>query len=245
MNMNINNIPYNNLQNFNNHNNIYMARNNNSMNYSNNPNVNINSKESYVKNLNNMIHNYNTQNMIKNNLINNMRMNQNQIYNNLMPMNYNMNNIQRNALLYNSQIYNNYTPFYNNINNNLTGINSQSNLNQKYQNNINNENQNKFDNTEDLKNNQEKKEQEFEPLDFSENPYQILIKNLNQKKWLVIEKDKNDYILNFNTKELFDYLKGKNKEEFKDLSINDSDTDYFFPADEIYENLKKFYSYRA
>ena len=70
----------------------------------------------------------------------------------------------------------------------------------------------------------------------------ILLKNLNQKKWIVIEKDKNNYILNFNTQELYEYLKGKGKECFKDLSINDSDTDYFFPTDEIYENLKKFYS---
>ena len=245
VNMNINNIPYNNSQNFNNPNNAYMTRNNNRINYSNKPNININSKETYVKNLNNMIHNYNTQNMDKNNLINNLRINQSQMYNNLMPMNYNVNNIQRNALLYNSQLYNNYPPLYNNINNNLIRINSQTNQNQKYQNNINNEIQNKFNITEEPKNNQENTEQDFEPLDFSDNPYQILIKNINQKKWLVIEKDKNNYILNYNTKELFDYLKGKNKEEFKDLSINDSDTDYFFPADEIYENLKKFYSYSS
>ena len=155
---------------------------------------------------------------------------------------YLMKNVQTNQIVFNSQAYNNYSPFYNNINNNLNKINIESYIKKVYQNNINNANQNKFNSTEDLKNEKENENQDFEPLDFSENPNKILLKNLNQKKWIVIEKDKNNYILNFNTQELYEYLKGKGKECFKDLSINDSDTDYFFPTDEIYENLKKFYS---
>ena len=238
-NQNINNIPNNNLANFNNINNAYIQRNN--INFPNNLNINMNSKESYVNNLNNMI--FKAQNIAKNNLIHNMNIIQNKMYTNNIPLNYNnMKNIQTNQIVFNSQAYNNYSPFYNNINNNLNKINIESYIKKVYQNNINNANQNKFNSTEDLKNEKENENQDFEPLDFSENPNKILLKNLNQKKWIVIEKDKNNYILNFNTQELYEYLKGKGKECFKDLSINDSDTDYFFPTDEIYENLKKFYS---
>ena len=56
------------------------------------------------------------------------------------------------------------------------------------------------------------------------------------------EKEKSNFILNFNNKELYEYLKEKEGQEaFDQLTINDSDTDYFFPAKEIYENLKNFY----
>ena len=67
---------------------------------------------------------------------------------------------------------------------------------------------------------------------------------MNEKKWLVFEKDKSNFIRNFNTRELYEFLKEREgQESFNDLTINDSDTDCFFPTREIYENLKKFFSY--
>ena len=82
------------------------------------------------------------------------------------------------------------------------------------------------------------------PLEYSDNPTNLIIlKNINKKKWIVFEKDKGNYIHNFNTKELYEYLEENNTQEsFNNITINDSETDYYFPTRELYDNLKKFYS---
>ena len=167
----------------------------------------------------------------------------NNIYNNsINNININNNNIQRQNQFLNPQNINNYSLVYNNINNNK----SNNNINNKFD--INNNNKEKINNDtklkNDLKNNNEKTNDNLNPIDYSDNPTQILLKNINLKRWIVSEKDKSNFILNFNNRELYEYLKEREgQESFNNLIINDSDTDYFFPTKEIYENLKKLYSY--
>ena len=204
--------------------------------YNNISNNYMNNKELYINNLNNMINRYNMQNAYNN--YNNLN---NNIYNNYIN-NINNNNIQRKNQFLNSQNINNYSLAYNNINKNK---NNNNNINNKFDINNNKEkinNDTKLKN--DLKNNNEKTNDNLNPIDYSDNPTQILLKNINLKRWIVSEKDKSNFILNFNNRELYEYLKEREgQESFNNLIINDSDTDYFFPTKEIYENLKKLYSY--
>ena len=210
-------------------------------------NINMNNKELYVHNLNNLISRIQAQNAIRNNLINNLTMYQNNFYNynNIIPLNnnaQNIPNIPRNNIILNPQNLNNNIPIYNNINNNSMVLNNKFDINNTKQKNINNVNDENKKEENDKTDNQEG----IEPavLAFLENPDQILIKNMNEKKWLVFEKDKSNFIRNFNTRELYEFLKEREgQESFNDLTINDSDTDCFFPTREIYENLKKFFSY--
>ena len=79
--------------------------------------------------------------------------------------------------------------------------------------------------------------------DYLENPTLIITKNSEKKNWLVVNNN-NSIIHNFNSEELFNFLKekensGKSLEEF---TINDFDTDVVFPSKVIYENLKSFFS---
>ena len=238
---NTNISPNNHSSNIRNFNNPYYLINN--FPNSNVPNIDINKKELYVKNLNNMIQRQNMQNNLKYNMMNNSSSKIYNIYNNnIIPIN---NNIPIRNIFVNNNI--------NNINNKSTSIKNdggKNNSKNKFdmdnakQNNINNiNNHKKNDDIKDSNNNnhQENLKQGLNPLDFIDNPTQILLKNYDSKKWIVYEKDKSNYIRNFNTPELYEYLKEKEGEEsLKDLTIIDSDTDYFFPTNEIYENLKKF-----
>ena len=254
---NINNYSYNNTNSFginNLQNNYFPTKFNNSFPQVNNKsfinisNSDMNKQESYVNNLNNMIYRYNAQNAAKYNLINNISINKNNIYN-IIPINYNINNYQRNNIYLTPQNQINYYPFYNIVNNNIS---SYTNNNIK-----NNNNSNKFDikqneskdynkeikSKNELINKEEESNQELNQLNIFEKPEEFLQKNMNQKKWVVFEKDKGNYIRHFNTKELYEYLKEKEgQESFNNLTINDLDTDYFFPTQEIFDNLKNFYS---
>ena len=224
-------------------NNANLQRNN--IPYNNIPNNNINKNELYVNNLNNMIYRYNVQNAIKYNLYNNVNSNPNNIYYNPINNNINNNNFSRNNAFLNSQNINNNIFVYNNINKNINNniINNKFDINNNEKNNLINNNENKKL-TKNLKNNQEKSEQNLNPIDYSDNPRQILMKNMNMKRWIVSEKDKSNFILNFNNLELYEYLKEREgQESFNNVTINDSDTDYFFPTKEIYENLKQLYSH--
>jgi len=227
---NANTMQNNLFSNFGGFNNPYLQM--NKVPYTNISNNYMNNKELYVNNLNNMIKMYNMQKAY-NNLNNN-------IYNNSIN-NINNNNIQRQNQFLNSQNINNYSLVYNNINNNKN-IN---NINNKFD--INNNKEKINDDTKlknDSKTNKENSNDDLNPIDYSDNPNQILLKNINLKRWIVSEKDKSNFILNFNNRELYEYLKEREgQESFNNLIINDSDTDYFFPTKEIYENLKKLYSY--
>ena len=83
--------------------------------------------------------------------------------------------------------------------------------------------------------------QNINPTDYLENPSLILNKNLDKKFWLVLNKSDGSIIHNFNSEELFKFLEEKNKDEksLEEFKINDIDTDFVFPAKEVYENLKK------
>ena len=208
-----------------------------------------NNKELYIKNLNNMIYRYNLQNQLRSNINNNFVIHNN----NIIPINNNINFIPLGCMRLNQNINNipfNYNcgtsnPVNRNIinnnninclrpNNNEININYYQNKNEQKINNINNHIKN-IEIPENIISN---------PLEYSDNPTNLIIlKNINKKKWIVFEKDKGNYIHNFNTKELYEYLEENNTQEsFNNITINDSETDYYFPTRELYDNLKKFYS---
>ena len=244
-----NNISNNNVLNANRFNNIGVSRlnlNNYKMSNVNNNNHN-NNKEIYVNNVynvNNMIYWKNNQNNYLNNLNslnNNLEINKKTSENN-NKFNH-INNINQNYL--NNQINNNIFPknIWKNIHNNYIMNNNVNNINNN-ENNINNNNYifNKYNynNISEQKNSQ-KDLQNINPTDYLENPSLILNKNLDKKFWLVLNKSDGSIIHNFNSEELFKFLEEKNKDEksLEEFTINDIDTDFVFPAKEVYENLKK------
>lgn len=79
--------------------------------------------------------------------------------------------------------------------------------------------------------------------DYLENPTLFITKNLERKNWLVLSRN-GSVIQNFNSKELLNFLEEKEKNHISldEYTINDYDIDIVFPAKEIFENLKKFYS---
>ena len=225
---NTNLINYNNISNLSNYNNAYLQANN--MPSLNINNSGMNERELYVNNLNNMIHRQNIQNAIKYNLINNNFNNNPYIlYNNINLMN---SNIPIGSFYLNNNITNNIPTYKNNTTNN----------NDKNKFDISKTHHDIKEDEKEMKNNRESSNKNLDPIDYYDSPTQILLKNISEKKWIVYEKDKGNFIRNFNTPELYEYLKEKEGDNsFNNLSINDSDTDYFFPTNEIYENLKKLY----
>ena len=242
------NIPNNTNYSKINHNNMYLP---------NNDQYIENNKGLYIKNLNNILYRYNLQNQLLNNINNNYIINQNSVFHNIIPINNNINSIPASYMHLNQNF--NYNPFpfnyspgiRSNVNRNIiNNINNNVNINSLRQSNNNtninyyqNKNEQKINYLQNLNKNVEIPEN-INPLEFSENPTDlVMLKNINKKKWIVFEKDKGNYIHNFNTKELYEYLEENNTEEsFNNITINDSETDYYFPTKEIYDNLKKFYS---
>ena len=254
----INPLPYNNINllgmNMPNYSN-YSNFNPNNMYLANNVQYIENNKKMYINNLNNTIYTYNLQNQLLNNINKNYTINQNNVCHNIIPINSNNYSIPTSYISLNNNL--NHIPFNyncgnsNNVNRNfINNINNNVNMYSLRQNNNNNninyypkKNEQKINYICNLNRNEEIFEK-MNPLEYSENPTNlVIIKNMNKKKWIVFEKDKGNYIHNFNTKELYEYLEENNTEEsFKNITINDSETDYYFPTKEIYVNLKRFYS---
>ena len=247
---NLNHPPYNNnMFSINLPNNINLSNNNYNNMYIPNDQYIVNNKALYIKNVNDMIHRYNLQSQMFNNMNNYYANNRNNFYNNIIPINNNINYFPTRYMRLNPNV--NQTPFAysNNLGNNniLNNINNNININNMRQTNYNINNIHE-QNINEHKINRIKNEEIPEnildnPLEYSDNPTRLVIlKNLNKKKWIVFEKDKGNYIHNFNTRELFEFLEENNTQEsFNNININDSDTDYYFPTKEIYDYLKHFY----
>ena len=247
-----NNTPNSNLyNNFNefNKNNIFkynlIKHNINNMNDINNRN-----KVIYVNNLNNII--FNAQKCQNNSNILNFGIHQ-KLSGNFNNIKYNHLNNNLNQIIPDNEIL--YKNFDNvkNYNNNINNINNKSNIN----NHIINIPNNLFDNREmineqiklenDLKlnaqNKYEKENIDLNPADYLENPMLILVKNIKKKNWLVFNNEGN-VLNNYNSEELYYFLDEKNKGDgsLEGFTINDFDTDIMFPAEFIYNYLKKYYS---
>jgi len=247
-----NNTPNSNLyNNFNefNKNNIFkynlIKHNINNMNDINNRN-----KVIYVNNLNNII--FNAQKCQNNSNILNFGIHQ-KLSGNFNNIKYNHLNKNLNQIIPDNEIL--YKNFDNvkNYNNNINNINNKSNIN----NHIINIPNNLFDNREmineqiklenDLKlnaqNKYEKENIDLNPADYLENPMLILVKNIKKKNWLVFNNEGN-VLNNYNSEELYYFLDEKNKGDgsLEGFTINDFDTDIMFPAEFIYNYLKKYYS---
>ena len=243
-----NNIPYNNIPNANIFNNIeanqlnYNIHNNYKMNDVNNK------KEEYVNSVNNMIY-WNYQHSYLNNR-NNMKEISNMISesnDNNFP-NMNINNMNQNN--WNKRISNNIFP-QNNwkniqklkndclINNNITNINNNGNIINKGLN-INNNNHICHNNVNEQKNTQ-KDSQNTNPAEYLENPTLILNKNIDKKYWLVLNKSDGAIIHYFKSEELLKFLEEKYKTDksLEEFTINDIESDFVFPPEEVYESLKK------
>ncbi len=247
-----NNTPNSNLyNNFNefNKNNIFkynlIKHNINNMNDINNRNKII-----YVNNLNNII--FNAQKCQNNSNTLNFGIHQ-KLSGNFNNIKYNHLNNNLNQIIPDNEIL--YKNFDNvkNYNNNINNINNKSNIN----NHIINIPNNLFDNREmineqiklenDLKlnaqNKYEKENIDLNPADYLENPMLILVKNIKKKNWLVFNNEGN-VLNNYNSEELYYFLDEKNKGDgsLEGFTINDFDTDIMFPAEFIYNYLKKYYS---
>ena len=247
-----NNTPNSNLyNNFNefNKNNIFkynlIKHNINNMNDINNRN-----KVIYVNNLNNII--FNAQKCQNNSNTLNFGIHQ-KLSGNFNNIKYNHLNNNLNQIIPDNEIL--YKNFDNvkNYNNNINNINNKSNIN----NHIINIPNNLFDNREmineqiklenDLKlnaqNKYEKENIDLNPADYLENPMLILVKNIKKNNWLVFNNEGN-VLNNYNSEELYYFLDEKNKGDgsLEGFTINDFDTDIMFPAEFIYNYLKKYYS---
>ena len=244
--MNVSNLNYNNY-------NMNNVNSNNSQEiYVNNANSTIyrnNYYKNYLNNLNNNINIYQkaTENNSEFSRLNNINYNNvnsiNRIEDNIFPPNIWKNTqIERNSsIVYNYNLSNNINNKENNINNNIN-----NNISKNYNNN-NNKNKNEQKNSQkDIKEKEinENNSKYINPADFLENPTLIFTKNLEKKIWFVFNKD-NSIIHNFNSEELLKFLeeeKNKNGKSLEEFIINDFETDIVFPAKEIYENLKNYYS---
>ena len=255
---NFNYNPYNNIQNTNiskmnmiNPNRFY----NTNSSVLNSSNVNNDNKDIYVNNINNMIY-ANNNYKLNQNIINKDQgiINQKVIDNqkNFKSIN-NFNNINYLALKGNNKIpynicknvqYDEINPnIYSYKNNNINNINNMNNnLIYKVQNNFSEQNNSKKE-VNNLDNNNNNKY--VNTADYLENPTLFITKNSDKKNWLVLNTN-NSVIQNFNSKDLLNFLeeKEKNNISLDEFTINDFDIDVVFPAKEIYENLKKFYSYQ-
>ena len=247
-----NNTPNSNLyNNFNefNKNNIFkynlIKHNINNMNDINNRN-----KVIYVNNLNNII--FNAQKCQNNSNTLNFGTHQ-KLSGNFNNIKYNHLNNNLNQIIPDNEIF--YKNFDNvkNYNNNINNINNKSNIN----NHIINIPNNLFDNREmineqiklenDLKlnaqNKYEKENIDLNPADYLENPMLILVKNIKKNNWLVFNNEGN-VLNNYNSEELYYFLDEKNNGDasLEGFTVNDFDTDIMFPAEFIYNYLKKYYS---
>ena len=239
---------YNNFNEFNNSN-IFkynlIKHNMNNMNDINNRN-----KVIYVNNLNNII--FNAQKCQNNSNTLNFGTHQ-KLSGNFNNIKYNHLNNNLNQIIPDNEIF--YKNFDNvkNYNNNINNINNKSNIN----NHIINIPNNLFDNREmineqiklenDLKlnaqNKYEKENIDLNPADYLENPMLILVKNIKKKNWLVFNNEGN-VLNNYNSEELYYFLDEKNNGDasLEGFTVNDFDTDIMFPAEFIYNYLKKYYS---
>ena len=239
---------YNNFNEFNNSN-IFkynlIKHNMNNMNDINNRN-----KVIYVNNLNNII--FNAQKCQNNSNTLNFGTHQ-KLSGNFNNIKYNHLNNNLNQIIPDNEIF--YKNFDNvkNYNNNINNINNKSNIN----NHIINIPNNLFDNREmineqiklenDLKlnaqNKYEKENIDLNPADYLENPMLILVKNIKKKNWLVFNNEGN-VLNNYNSEELYYFLDEKNNGDasLEGFTVNDFDTDIIFPAEFIYNYLKKYYS---
>ena len=163
----------------------------------------------------------------------------NRIYNNIFPPNI-WQNIQTEGN--NSIVYNNFNNNISNMNNNIiNNIYQNSNIN-SYGNKNEQKNVQKDSKEKNIK---ESNSKNINPADYLENPTLIFTKNLEKKNWFVFNKDSSIF-RNFNSEELLKFLeekKNKNGKSLEEFMINDFETDIVFPAKEIYENLKKYYSH--
>ena len=207
-----------------------------------------NNKEEYVNNVNNMIY-LNNQHSYLNNL-NNIKKKKNMISenNNNNFTNMNINNINQNN--WNKRISNNIFPqnYWKNIqnlrndyiiNNNISNINNnENNINKGL--NINNNNIISHNNAHELKNTQ-KDLQNTNPAEYLENPTLILNKNIDKKYWLVLNKSDGAIIHYFKSGELLKFLEEKYKSDksLEEFTINDIESDFVFPPEEVYESLRK------
>jgi len=252
----LNNAPdskiYNNYNEFNNSNkfkNNLIKHNMNNMNDINNIN-----KVIYVNNLNNIIFNaqkcQNYSNSLNFGLCQKLSGDNNNIKYNHLSNNLNQ-IIPDKEILYKN--FDNVKYYNNNINKVFNINNNKSNIN----NNIINMPKNLIDNREitndqiklednlkiDAQNKNDKDNNDLNPADYLENPMLILVKNIKKKNWLVFNKEGN-VLHNYNSEELYIFLDGKNKRNvsLEEFTINDYDTDIMFPAEFIYNYLKKYYS---
>ena len=240
-----NNTPnsnlYNNFNEFNN-NNIFnynlMKHNMNNMNDINNRN-----KVIYVNNLNNIIFNaqkcQNNSNSL--NFVTHQKLSGN--FNNIKysHLNNNLNQIKPD----NEILYKNFDNIKN-YNNNINNINNKTNINNHLIDNremINEQIKLKNDLKLNAQNNSEKDNIDLKLADYLENPMLILVKNIKKKNWLVFNNEGN-VLHNYNSEELYFFLDEKNKGgvSIEGFTINDFDTDIMFPAEFIYNYLKKYYS---
>ena len=240
-----NNTPnsnlYNNFNEFNN-NNIFnynlMKHNMNNMNDINNRN-----KVIYVNNLNNIIFNaqkcQNNSNSL--NFVTHQKLSGN--FNNIKYsyLNNNLNQIKPD----NEILYKNFDNIKN-YNNNINNINNKTNINNHLIDNremINEQIKLKNDLKLNAQNNSEKDNIDLKLADYLENPMLILVKNIKKKNWLVFNNEGN-VLHNYNSEELYFFLDEKNKGgvSIEGFTINDFDTDIMFPAEFIYNYLKKYYS---
>ena len=216
-----NNYQMNNIKNnkevyLNNVNNIYL--NNNKHTYFNDLN-NYKEINNMISESNNNIFSYMNENI---DCLNKKQNNYNNRISNIFPQNSwkNIQNIKNNSLPKNN---------INIMNNNRNNIaNHLCTYNYIYNNNFEQKNAQK-----DLQN--------INQSEFLKNPTLILNKNLDKKYWFILNKSDGAIVHYFKSEELFKFLdeKYKNDKSLEEFTINDIESDFVFPPEEVYENLKK------
>ena len=235
--------------------------------YSPNPNIQLNTTQynniNFINNINNNCNNkfiFGNSMIVNPNLNNNIAMNSN-FNNDYNQQYYYMQNNpeilnQINNQQYTQQIKN--IPNKKNSNNNINvkNINNENKIENISENKTENSSDNKTENKNDINSDNNKKNSKIEddrfndpmmndfftdpkyynPTVFLENPLLIVKKNLIKQNWFVIKN--NSIMGNFNSEELLIYLEYKTKEDLKEITINDYDTDFVFLPDRIFEILK-------
>ena len=210
----------------------------------------------YVNNINFYLKNNNYQYNLKNNSDINEQKIGNNNSNNLSNINQNNTNLNRriynivpqdiwknkpeeenNDVLYRNENINNII-INNNKDNDINSININKNIFKE-----------KIDFKKDLKNKSNnnnifENKKYVKTSDYLENLNLIIRKNTEKKNWLVLNHN-NSIIHNFNNEELLKFLKEreKNDKSLEEITINDYDTDFVFPAEVICEFLEDFFSH--